>query len=363
MRRAVGSSRTLALVAAVVIAGPAHAAAPSLAAVALGNLPGGDASSAAAVSGARIVVGWATTAAGNQHAVSWRSGQITDLGTLPGDTDSYAAAVSETGLIVGASGTGLLAPFDPGNEASHAVLWRDGEIEDLGTLPGGTFTVATGVNDAGQVVGCGRTWLSDEFPGSVRGFVWQDGTMTILEAPVAQAADVVTTSCALAINDDGDVVGSAGWATVGSTVATLHGVLWRDGMPIDLGVLTGAQNSGEVSINAAGQIVGSSGRYEPDLSVQAVRWTGHHVQALGSIPGQRFSTAVAVNSRGTAVGQCATASAMFGCRWQGMRVSILPPLGGDVTSTALGVNDVDLVVGYSQGPDATFRAVSWSPSS
>jgi probable HAF family extracellular repeat protein len=32
----------------------------------------------------------------------------------------------------------------------HAVLWSDGRIIDLGTLPGGLHRVATGINDRGR---------------------------------------------------------------------------------------------------------------------------------------------------------------------------------------------------------------------
>lgn len=359
MRFAASAPGALALAAVLALGYPVNAANPSVSAVALDNLPGGQSSSAAAVNDLGLIVGWATTAGGHQHAVYWSAGGITDLGTLSGDTDSYASAVSGTGLIAGASGTGLLAPFNPENEDAHAVLWHDGSIQDLGTLFGGTFTVATGVNDAGQVVGCGRTWLSSEYPGSIRGFVWQDGEMTILEPPWPQTSEIATLSCATGINDRGDVVGYAAWSAVGSGTQTEHAVLWRNGAPADLGVLPGTTTSSGAAINGAGQVVGWSGSLEPGLSGTAVRWTGRHAHALASIPDQVFATAVALNSRGSAVGQCATASAMSGCRWQGSRVSILPPLAGDTTSTALGVNDAGIAVGYSQAADQTLQATRW----
>jgi probable HAF family extracellular repeat protein len=72
---------------------------------------------------------------------------MTDLGTLPGATRSLAWGINNRGQIVGGSGPG----FD-----SHAVLWQNGSILELGTL-GGTFATAYGINDPGQVVGVSET--------------------------------------------------------------------------------------------------------------------------------------------------------------------------------------------------------------
>ena len=71
---------------------------------------------------------------------------ITDLGTLPGGDFSVAWGINSRGQVVGYSQTASGATI-------HAFLWEDGRMTDLGTLPGGEFSVAHGINARGQVVG------------------------------------------------------------------------------------------------------------------------------------------------------------------------------------------------------------------
>jgi probable HAF family extracellular repeat protein len=74
---------------------------------------------------------------------------ITDLGTLPGGDFSVAHGINSRGQVVGWSNTA--------SGGSHAFLWEDGRMTDLGTLPGGEFSQALGINARGQVVGSGTT--------------------------------------------------------------------------------------------------------------------------------------------------------------------------------------------------------------
>ena len=50
----------------------------------------------------------------------------------------------------------------------HAVMWNAArKIRDLGTLPGGTYSVASGINDSDEVVGYGN--ISNNAP---HAFLW-----------------------------------------------------------------------------------------------------------------------------------------------------------------------------------------------
>ena len=70
---------------------------------------------------------------------------MTDLGTLPGGTYSVAMGINARGDIVGVA--------DTSGSANHAFLYANGAMQDLGTLPGGVFSEALGINDKGDVVG------------------------------------------------------------------------------------------------------------------------------------------------------------------------------------------------------------------
>ena len=41
------------------------------------------------------------------------------------------------------------------NIDAHAILWRNGQAIDLGVWPGGHYSVASGINNLGQIVGTG----------------------------------------------------------------------------------------------------------------------------------------------------------------------------------------------------------------
>jgi probable HAF family extracellular repeat protein len=84
-----------------------------------------------------IVVGAASTPEA-VHAFSWKKGVITDLGTLPSADNtlsSGANGVNARGWVVGNSNTGGFDPLtNPDIGEQHTVLWKNGEIIDLGTL-------------------------------------------------------------------------------------------------------------------------------------------------------------------------------------------------------------------------------------
>ena len=92
----------------------------------------------------------------------------------------------------------------PGDNLFHAFLWQDGAMTDLGTLPGDANSMATDINEKGQVVGtsCDATFSV------CRAFLWEDGVMTDLNALIPPNSSLFL-AFGGGINDRGEIAGSA----------------------------------------------------------------------------------------------------------------------------------------------------------
>jgi probable HAF family extracellular repeat protein len=149
------------------------------------------------------VVGWSRVAGSTSQATYWRTSprgsvaSVVNLGSLgDGERFSQAFAISDRGWIAGES---IVI-----GSTYRAVLWRNGEIEDLGSM-GANHSRANDVNNRGEVVGhVGQFHNFPSFNG--RAFVWQDGQMTDLNDLIAPDSGWVLRS-AEGINNRGDIVG------------------------------------------------------------------------------------------------------------------------------------------------------------
>jgi probable HAF family extracellular repeat protein len=202
------------------------------------------------------------------HALRWRNGVTTDLGVLPGGLTSQVNWISASGLMTGVSDNGQPDPLSGGTLPQlHGVLWEHESMTDLGTLPeGGYQSFPYAVNNRGEVVGQANNTIPD--PNSLfgysyqsRAFYWKDGVMQDLGT-----LGTGTDALAGLINEHGEVVG---WSYTSSTPnATCAGIsvfnfntdsfVWdrRDGVK-DIGGLGGTCTLAQ-DLNNRGQIVGGS---------------------------------------------------------------------------------------------------------
>ncbi len=121
----------------------------------------GSADSVSTLSETGVVVGQVTTMPGGDTRgfVASASSPLTLLPLAPGDHSSWANDINEQGVIVGAVSTFISPEFFP-----RAAAWLpDGNggyaLQELGQLPGGIGSVATAVNNFGDIIGYSKTGM------------------------------------------------------------------------------------------------------------------------------------------------------------------------------------------------------------
>lgn len=168
------------------------------------NLPtlGGKTTEALGLNDNGVVVGDAVRANGNQQAVTWVNGKISSLGTLNGGTFGEALAINDSGQAVGAATT----PGSPIN-LSRAVMFSNGKAIDLRVPGAGQGSAhATAINSSGVIVG--DDGVDPDLVDLGNGFVYRNGQATELNTLIAPTPNVRLAG-ATGINDAGDIVGLA----------------------------------------------------------------------------------------------------------------------------------------------------------
>ena len=245
------------------------------------------------------------------RAVFWDHNlRIVDLGTLGGYASS-ANSVNSRGQVVGNALNSVPEDPDiagifnglPAAQQVRAFLWQGGAMHDLGTL-GGNNAQATFINEQGDVTGFSGTnndnAINDAtgFP-TIHPFLWKNGRMQDLGSlggTLAMPGSFIYGPWGPVMNARGDVVGTS--YLPGD--AFWHAFLWSNGHMIDLGTLGGSKSEA-VSINDRGQVVGRAYVTDAPLVRHAFLWEKGIMTDLGTID-QCRGTAKGVNSKGQIVG-------------------------------------------------------------
>ena len=184
----------------------------------------------------------------NNVAAYWpQGGSPLALPALLEGQTAQVLAINENGWMAGEA----VGPHWSSTDqfADHAVLWRDGQIVDLGSVVEGN-SIAIDLNDQGTVVGLTKVPVengTDQPDYTYSSFTWQDGVITPL--PFAEGE----TSCfAASINELGWIVGECG------TGDGQHAVVWVDGKVMEVNDLlgTGWTSTTTSGVNDVGQIIG-----------------------------------------------------------------------------------------------------------
>jgi probable HAF family extracellular repeat protein len=281
------------------------------------------------------------------HAFAWQRGQLEDLGALPGNNSSAVFQVNGGGIGAGMSETPITDPYT-GWPADHATMFRDGQVVDLGTLPGGYESQANAINDRGQIAGFAQDGVPDPFSifgwgTEVRSFIWQNGVMQDLGT--LGGPDAVMTE----LNSRGQIAGDSYTnATPNPTTGspTLHPFLWTQGDMRDLGSLGGTLSFTNW-INDAGEVVGAS-FLAGDQSFHPYLWDGAHLRDLGSLGGD-FGAGMKVSDAGHVAGWTTLPGngAAHAFLWKNGVMTDLTGAASSECTIAEALNNRDQVVGHT----------------
>lgn len=216
-------------------------------------------------------------------------------------------------------------------EDQHAARWSSTEGVYRVPLPAEfSFSESAAINSRGDVVGTGSA--ADYRRRAA--FVLRGKKVSILAGKQSRAND---------INDLGEIVGQA--ILPGGKVSAP--VLWKDGSLIDLQVC--CAGSARI-VNSQGLIAGDT--YDKEGRYHAFLWDASHGARMLSVPGEQYSSVLALNARGQFLLKVTPGGLFIGSGGKRSHLEILK-------ATPRAMDDNGMIVG-SFGPNPEVqRAFVW----
>jgi len=262
------------------------------------------------------------------HAFIYDQGNLLDLGTLGGDS-GQANAINNFGQLAGeAEPLGSLTP--------HAFFFDGATMADLGTL-GGSSSHAGFINDAGQLAGSSLTFGDAE----THTFLYGSNTMTDLGTLGG------TYSIPYGLNNSGQIAGQS--TTAGNT---MHAFLYSGGVMNDLGTL-GGDYATAFDINDSGVVVGESSTN--DSVIHPFIFANGVLTDLKGLGGS-YATAFAINNAGQVLGSSSTLvngeeGPYHGFVYANGTLTDLGTIPGGANTFAYAQNNLGQVVGQADTAD------------
>ena len=276
----------------------------------------------------------ADSAAPDQTKHFVRLYKLTQLKNPDTQRNYFPSDLNNRGELVGT--TQMLDEFG----SSHGASWKRGTVHFLPELPNTTRSEAAAVNDRGDFVG------TDFVNGlaSINGVLGKNGSLIELGAPPG-----ATSFTPVGLNNRRQVIGTA---------SDFDGYVWSDGTFTKLALAVDSRSPRPTDINNAGTVAGwEKTPFFPGDS--AAIWRDGGIELLGVLPGQTSSEANALNDFDHVVG-VSSGTGQQAFFWKDGTMTALPPLVAGESTVALGINDLDQVVGYEiSEPDHAMFPVLW----
>jgi probable HAF family extracellular repeat protein len=244
---------------------------------------------------------------------------VQDLGALPGDSYSIALAINANGDVVG---------WSMGSNGTRAFLYTNaGGMVALPGLPDRPRAVARDINDAGVIVGSANAGGGD----LGHAVMWSGGSVQDL----GTLSDGFSSE-AYGVNNLGQVVGWAG------TLSGTHGFLYSAATGM-VDITPDSDTGYALDINDTGQVTG----YKTALGgYHAYRWQAGVFADLGVLAGFAHSFGQAINASGQVAGNSSSASGDSERLFRSIATGGLQNLGGEGQhNSGLGINRSGVVVG------------------
>lgn len=271
---------------------------------------------------------------------------VTDLGVLPGYSLSVASSINDHGDIAGYCST------SSGFSTTDAVVWRNGTMINLGKLTGGNYSTATSINSLGVAVGDGDT-------GNFRPQSWVSTTNGLYNFFPNNGGN----THAVFISEKG-VIGGYFTKSLSGNTSSWRGSIWtvdpkdpRKYRQTILPILVGLDPNynGTTALPMAFNQSGQAAGYADNeiIGQHACFWnndTNHTIADLGTFPGDWSSIGWGMNDLGQVAGE---SHPPFGSRaiiWDNDAAHTaieLPLLPGDNYGSAAALNNIGHVLGWS----------------
>lgn len=250
---------------------------------------------------------------------------------------SVAACVAVLGATSFAPSALAAPPTKPSSTFAATGPWTV-TITDLGVLPGGIYSSAYAINDAGKIVG-----MAYDATGALKTVQWQNGQISVIPGLSPAAASVPYD-----VNDAGQIAGTL------EILGQDAGIFWNaQNQPFQLPGLPGVVGSfvRANAINEAGLVVGLAQEGGPNLYAHAVVWNANSFQTdLGFMGGGTYSEAFGINDLGQVVGVATIANTnQRAFLWQnGQYTDLGTWTGAGPTSRAYAIDNVGRIVGLNK---------------